>query len=293
MQDIKKLDYKRLLKQYSIILVGTFIFCFGTNLFIVPANLYNGGVVGIAQLIRTIMTDFMGMSKDIELSGIINFLLNIPLLFLAFSKISKNFFVKTLFSIVFQTIFFTAIPIPKTPILEDVLAACVIGGVISGAGVGIILRASGCAGGIDILGFYFSSKYKNFSIGKLSMIVNTILYAICGFIFNIETAIYSVIYIIAFSFIIDKTHLQNINTMAIVFTKCKDVPQRILYDMGRGVTSWNGNGAYTKEETLIFITVISKYEVNQIKEIVYEKDPKAFIIFSEGTGVLGNFEKRL
>lgn len=290
---IKNIDYKRLFKQYFLILLGTFIFCFGTNLFIVPINLYNGGVVGISQLIRTVLIDYLGFNKNIEIAGIINLLLNIPLLIIAFAKISKNFFIKTLFSIIFQTVFFTLIPIPKTPILEDVLAGCVIGGVISGLGIGIILRASGCGGGIDILGFYFSSIYKNFSIGKLSIIINAILYAICAFMFNVETAIYSVIYIIAFSFIIDKTHLQNINTMVIVFTKNKDVPQKILYEMGRGVTSWNGNGAYTKEDTLIFITVISKYEVNQIKEIIYEKDEKAFIIFSEGNAVLGNFEKRL
>lgn len=290
---IKNIDYKRLFKQYFLILLGTFIFCFGTNLFIVPINLYNGGVVGISQLIRTVLIDYLGFNKNIEIAGIINLLLNIPLLIIAFAKISKNFFIKTLFSIIFQTVFFTLIPIPKTPVLEDVLAGCVIGGVISGLGIGIILRASGCGGGIDILGFYFSSIYKNFSIGKLSIIINAILYAICAFMFNVETAIYSVIYIIAFSFIIDKTHLQNINTMVIVFTKNKDVPQKILYEMGRGVTSWNGNGAYTKEDTLIFITVISKYEVNQIKEIIYEKDEKAFIIFSEGNAVLGNFEKRL
>lgn len=293
MQKIKNINYKNIAKQYSIILVGTFIFCFGTNVFIVPANLYNGGVVGVSQVIRTVLTDYMGIGKNIELAGIINFLLNIPLLILAICKISKRFFVKTLFSIVVQTVFFTLIPIPKTPILDDVLASCIIGGVISGAGVGLILRASGCAGGTDILGFYFSGKYKNFSIGKLTIIFNAVLYAVCGFMFNIQTAIYSVVYIIAFSFVIDKTHLQNINTMAIVFTKCKDVPQKILYDMGRGVTTWNGNGAYTKEETLIFITVISKYEIDQIKDIVYEKDPKAFIIFTEGTGVSGNFEKRL
>lgn len=293
MTDIKKLNYKTISKQYSMILIGSFIFCLGTNIFIVPVNLYNGGVVGISQLIRTIMTDFLGFSKNIEIVGIINFLLNIPLLILAFSKISKSFFKKTLFSIIIQTLCFTLIPIPKTPIIDDFLTACIIGGAICGAGVGIILRSSGCSGGIDILGFYFSSKYKNFSIGKINIIVNAVLYVICGIMFNIQIAIYSVIYIIVFSFIIDRTHSQNINTMALVFTKCNDVPERILYEMGRGVTSWNGHGAYTKEETLIFVTVISKYEVNQIKEIVYEKDPKAFIIFSEGTGVLGNFEKRL
>lgn len=78
-----------------------------------------------------------------------------------------------------------------------------------------------------------------------------------------------------------------------IFTKMKNIESGIMSEMGRGVTCWKGEGAYTGEESKILVTVISKYEINQLKRIVLEKDPKAFIIFNEGLSVTGNFEKRL
>ena len=96
-----------------------------------------------------------------------------------------------------------------------------------------------------------------------------------------------------YSLIIDKIHYQNINTTAMIFTKKKCIDDRIMKEMHRGVTQWQGKGAYTNEDSLILVTVISKYEISQLKKIVKEIDPKAFIIFNDGMDVTGNFEKRL
>ena len=224
---------------------------------------------------------------------IINFIINIPLLLIAYKSISKKFFVRTVVSVVSQTIFFTVITVPSTAIIDDPLAACLIGGIITGAGIGITLKAGGSGGGIDILGVYFTQKYKNFSVGKLGIIINSIIYGICAILFELPTAIYSVIYTTFFSLIVDRIHYQNINTTAMIFTKMKNIESGIMSEMGRGVTCWKGEGAYTGEESKILVTVISKYEINQLKRIVLEKDPKAFIIFNEGLSVTGNFEKRL
>ena len=78
-----------------------------------------------------------------------------------------------------------------------------------------------------------------------------------------------------------------------IFTKQLGISEAIMKEMGRGVTNWEGAGAYTNETSYILYVVISKYEVNQIKRIVQKIDPKAFMIFTEGTAVTGNFEKRL
>ncbi|MBP3917338.1 MAG: YitT family protein [Clostridium sp.] len=280
-------------KQYGIIIIGAFLFCLGVNLFISPLDLYNGGVVGISQIIRTIIVDYFPSLKNFEIAGIINFIINIPLLLIAYKSISKKFFVRTVVSVVSQTIFFTVITVPSTAIIDDPLAACLIGGIITGAGIGITLKAGGSGGGIDILGVYFTQKYKNFSVGKLGIIINSIIYGICAILFELPTAIYSVIYTTFFSLIVDRIHYQNINTTAMIFTKMKNIESGIMSEMGRGVTCWKGEGAYTGEESKILVTVISKYEINQLKRIVLEKDPKAFIIFNEGLSVTGNFEKRL
>lgn len=281
------------IKQYGIIIIGAFLFCLGVNLFISPLGLYNGGVVGISQIIRTIIVDYFPSVKNFEIAGIINFIINIPLLLIAYKSISKKFFIRTVVSVISQTIFFTVITIPSTAIIDDPSAACLIGGIITGAGIGITLKAGGSGGGIDILGVYFTKKYKNFSVGKLGIIINAIIYGICAILFELPTAIYSVIYTTFFSMIVDKIHYQNINTTAMIFTKMENIECGIMKEMGRGVTCWNGQGAYTGEESKILVTVISKYEINQLKRIVLEKDPKAFIIFNEGLNVTGNFEKRL
>ena len=281
------------IKQYGIIIIGAFLFCLGVNLFISPLGLYNGGVVGISQIIRTIIVDYFPSVKNFEIAGIINFIINIPLLLIAYKSISKKFFIRTVVSVISQTIFFTVITIPSTAIIDDPLAACLIGGIITGAGIGITLKAGGSGGGIDILGVYFTKKYKNFSVGKLGIIINAIIYGICAILFELPTAIYSVIYTTFFSMIVDKIHYQNINTTAMIFTKKKCIDDRIMKEMHRGVTYWQGKGAYTNEDSLILVTVISKYEISQLKKIVKEIDPKAFIIFNDGMDVTGNFEKRL
>lgn len=283
------------LKTYAIIIAGAFIFAFGVNIFIVPVSLYNGGVIGIAQIIRTIASEIfhLPLPQNFDISGIINFILNIPLLLVAYKSISKKFFLRTVLSVVSQTIFFTLIAIPKEPIIDDILAACLIGGIVSGVGMGITLKAGGSGGGIDILGVYFSKKYSDFSVGKLGIIINGVIYIACAVLFEIPIAIYSVIYAVFYSLIVDKIHYQNINTTVMIFTKKDNVQEKIMSEMGRGVTYWKGNGAYTEENTAILVTVISKYEIPQIKRIIHEKDPKAFIIFNEGMSVSGNFEKRL
>ena len=91
----------------------------------------------------------------------------------------------------------------------------------------------------------------------------------------------------------DKTHYQNINKTAMIFTKNPDVQQKIMQETGRGVTYWKGAGAYTNDETYILVTAFNKYEENQLKKIIYNVDPKAFVIFHEGMDISGNFEKRL
>lgn len=283
------------LKKYAYILIGGFIFAIGVNLFIVPINLYSGGIIGIAQIMRTLCIQNLGLNipSNIDIAGILNFLINIPLFFMAYRSISRRFFIGTLLCVIAQTVSFTIIPIPAVPIIDDMLCACIIGGLISGFGIGIALRSGGSGGGLDILGVYFTKKFENFSVGRLSIFVNIVVYVFCAFIFDVPTAIYSVVYMICFSMMLDRTHYQNINMTAMIFTKNEQVQESIMKETGRGVTFWKGAGAYTRTDTYVLVTVISKYEVSQLKRIIYGLDEKAFVIFNEGMSISGNFEKRL
>nr|WP_317282685.1 YitT family protein [uncultured Sellimonas sp.] len=273
---------------------GGILFAAGVNLFITPLTLYNGGFVGIAQLIRTFLTSTLHLSfGQTDISGIIYFLLNIPLVYLAWKKMGKGFFAKTIITVIIQTAALTFIPIPKSPIIEDYLTACIIGGLVSGFGTGLVLRGGSSGGGQDILGLYFTKKFRNFSVGKMGIIINAFVYGICLCMFNLEIVIYSLIYGVIASVACDRVHIQNINMSVMIFTKKLGISKAIMDEMGRGVTNWDGAGAYTKETSYILFVMISKYEVNQIKRIVRSIDPNAFMIFTEGCSVDGNFEKRL
>ena len=280
-------------KDIAIILGGSVLFSFALNVFIVPLGLYNGGVVGISQLIRTMLVQYARIKVSFDIAGIINFILNLPLFFLAYRYLSKRFFYGSLLSIAAQTVAFSLIPIPQVPILEDPLAACVLGGILGGIGAGSVLITGTCAGGTDIMGVYLALKSKNFSVGKLSLAINILIYLVCAVLFNIPTALYSIIYAAIYSVAMDKVHLQNIEVSLMIFTHDQNIKQIIMKEFVRGVTYWKGQGAYTNTETEVLVTIISKYELDRVRKRVMELDPHAFVIVNEGLKVSGGYGKRL
>ncbi len=285
---------KRAMAQLGWTFLGSLLFALGVNLIIMPLNLYNGGFMGVAQLIRTFVVSVLHVDAgNIDLAGIIFYILNVPLFYLAWKGIGKSFCVRTVIAATMESVLLTVIPIPTEPIISDMLTACIIGGLIAGVGTGLILRGGSSGGGQDIVGILCAKKYPGFSVGKIGIIMNIGVYGICMMLFDIEVVIYSLIYATVTSLAIDKIHIQNINMSVMIFTKKIGIAKAIMEETGRGVTNWEGTGAYTNENTEILYVVISKYEVNQIKRIVQKIDPKAFMIFTEGTAVTGNFEKRL
>ena len=262
----------------AVIIAGSFLYTFGMNYFLIPYGLYSGGGVGIAQVLTYLLgkiIDFGG--KNVY--GIVYFLINIPLLVLAWKGIGKGFLVKTLIGSVAISIFASIIPIPATPIVDSVVASVLIAGIITGFGV---------------IGMWAARKFKNASVGKISLYVNVVVYASLLLMFDIEIVIYSLIYMVFFTLMMDRVHYQNITVRLMIFTKQEGIDQKILKQTGRGVTEWTGVGAYTKEETKIMICCINKFETAEFVEIIHSIDPKAFVIADEGVSVMsGNFEKRL
>lgn len=110
-------------------------------------------------------------------------------------------------------------------------------------------------------------------------------------LFNIEVVIYSLIYGVVYSIACDRVHIQNINMSVMIFTKKLGISRAIMEQLGRGVANWDGAGAYTNQASYILFVVISKYEVNQLKRVARSIDLNAFMIFTEGCSVSGNFEK--
>lgn len=274
---------------------GNLVYCLGFNLLIVPLGLYSGGFMGVSQLAGLLLTEglHLPIPPEANITGIIYFAANIPLFVLGYRVLGKEFVVKTMIMVGMMSAFLVIIPIPDQLIVDDYLTACIIGGIICGAGSGLVLRGRSSAGGQDIIGLCCSKKYPNFSVGKVTIIMNVFVYGICMFLFNMEIVIYSLIYATVLSVAVDRVHIQNINTSVMIFTKKLGISKAIMEQTGRGVTNWDGEGAYTNKTSYILFVMISKYEITQIKKIVRSIDPNAFMIFTEGCSVDGNFEKRL
>ena len=281
------------IKPYVIVIFGSSLFALGVNLLVVPLNLYSSGLLGVSQVLRSIVNLVISSQSQYDWSGYVYFALNIPLYIMAYRSLSHRFFYLSVLSTIVQSIVLVLIPIPQTPLLEDALTSVLVGGLIGGIGIGLCLREGGSGGGFDILGMYYALKTKGGSVGRLSLILNAVVYVICAVLFDIETAIYSILYVTVFTLALDRFHTQNIATHVMIFSQNKEIKKKIISQLRRGVTYWHGYGAYTDHDMDIIVTIISKYEISALKKLVLDMDEHAFIVISEGLHVIGNYEKRL
>ena len=274
----------------ALIILGSLLYAGSVNLFLQPLNLYAGGIPGLSQMLRTLLLPQTG---TIDAAGIINFLLNIPLFILAYQSMNRKLLIGTLISVLTQTMIFTLVKVPAASLLDDKLASIMIAGLVGGFGCGMILSNSGTGGGLDLLGVYLAKRFSWFTVGRLSILFNAVLYTMCAIFFNLTVALYSILFIAFFSFTIDRFHYQNIEIELMIFTHHPELSDVILKKYVRGVTEWEGKGSYTKKDTHVLVTVVAKSEVEQVKKDILAVDPKAFIIVHNHTVVTGGYQKRL
>lgn len=277
-----------------LIIIGTFIYSLSMNLIVIPQGMYSGGFLGIAQLIREgIVRLFPSLVSFGNLEGYIYFALNVPLLILALFNLGKKFFVKTAVCVGFYSLFLAAIPIPEKSIFEERIAACLVGGVLCGIGDGIAL-SSGCSGGgEEIIGLLCAKKNKWFSVGKMAMMINVMVFGIGIFVFNLQSVIYSVLMAVMQYTFVDKVHLQNVFVTMFIVTKAPEMEQLVFDRAGRGVTKWKAEGAYSNEQADVLMTVVSKKEANNLKRELKEHDENVFVMICNDISIIGNFKKRI
>ncbi len=275
--------------------IGALIFAFGMNLFIVPLDLYTAGLLGYAQLARTLVENALGTTFQVDIANIIYYVLNIPIFYLAFKTMGRRFVVCTVLYLSVYSVAATFIPIPAAPLLEDTITCTLIGALVCGAGFGLTLTCGGSLGGIDIVGLAISKRVRWITVGRFGMAANVLLYVGCFFLFSLHTVIYSIIYTAAFCLVVDRFHQQNINLQVLIFTKANDpeVPHRLTEKLGRGITCWDGKGAYTGDALHVFCICTSKFELDDLRSSVYEIDPHAFITVQEGVQIYGNYLRKL
>ena len=280
----------------SIAVAGALIYALGINLFVAPLGLFTGGLMGLCQLLRSLILMVLGIdSLPFELAGILQYAFNVPLLILAYRSMGKVFFRNTLICSTAYAVFASIVPVPPAPIVEDMLTGCLLGGVISGVGSGLALTSGCCGGGLDLLGLYLAKKGAKVTIGRFNLAFNAVLFITCGVLFDLTTLIYSVLNTIFNAMAIDRAHRQSVTVQVLIFTK-EDRPELgrfIMDNLHRGITRWEGKGVYTGEATHILCVCMNKYEIDDLREALTQIDPKAFFIVQEGVHVSRNFERRL
>ena len=269
------------------------LYSLGINLFVVPAGLYTGGIMGLSQLIRTFLLRATGWTPPIDIAGLINYAINLPMLLLAWRKLDRRVVLKTLLSVTGTTVFLSLVP--RMDILSgDQLARCLIGGMLCGGGIGLLLWMGGTSGGMDLLGMMLIKSGSHTSIGHVNLCWNLMLYAICACAFSLSTAIYSILFSFISTTAMDKLHMQNINVEVTVVSKVisPEMEHEILVDLHRGITRYEGVGEYTGEPVHIFYILVTKYEISR-RAIVCKHDPHAFIVAKDGAVVYGNYKRKI
>ncbi|WP_374939780.1 YitT family protein [Bacillus sp. MCCB 382] len=280
----KKIPLKEVVKRTILITIGAVIMAVGLEIFLVPNQVIDGGIVGVSIMLSHI--------TGIKL-GLFIFILNIPFFFIGYKQIGKTFAFSTLYGIVILSISTTFLH-PVAAFTQDILLASLFGGIVLGIGVGMVIRYGGSLDGTEILAI-LSSKRLPFSVGEIIMFVNLFILASAGFVFSWDRAMYSLLaYYVAFK-IIDITikGLDESKSVWIISENYEEIGDALLHRLGRGVTYLKGEGAFSGDDKKVIFCVITRLEEAKLKDIVAEHDPSAFLAIADIAEVRGGrFKKK-
>ncbi|PZE20590.1 YitT family protein [Paenibacillus xerothermodurans] len=280
----QKVTRSKFLRRIFFMITGSILFSVGLEIFLVPNNIIDGGIVGVSIILSHLL--------QIPLAVFL-VILNLPFLLIGYKQIGKTFAVSTLFSVVIMSIGTTLLH-PVAPLTIDPLLAAIFGGVILGIGVGLVIRSGGSLDGTEIVAILFSKKTP-FSVGEIVMFFNLFILSSAGFVFGWDHAMYSLIaYYVAFRMIdITIEGLDQSKSVWIISDESDKIGEAITFRLGRGVTYLNGEGAFSGDDKKVIFSVITRLEEAKLKSIVDEHDPKAFLAIGNIHDVKGGrFKKK-
>lgn len=273
-------------KRIITVILGSLLLAISLNFFLIDANVYASGFTGAAQLISSIFSDFFA----IEIStGILLLVLNIPVLILGWFKVGRGFTIYSIVSVAFTTIFLELLPIVS--MTEDIILNAVVGGVIGGAGVGIVLKLGASTGGMDIVAMILS-RMRDKPIGTYFLMLNGVIIVMAGFLYEPENALYTMLTLYITTVVIDGLHTRHEKVTAMIVTNKAEELQRAIHEkMIRGITILPAKGAYSGADVNMLYLVITRYELYDLETIINEIDPNAFTNIIQTTGIFGFFRR--
>lgn len=270
------------IKKVAIVIIGAFLNAVAMNFFLIPANVYASGFTGAAQLLANILGNMIS-------TGILLFILNVPVIILGFLKVGKVFTLYSFFSVFLMTFFMEVLPVLS--LSDDIMLNAVFGGVIAAIGIGITLKWGASTGGMDIIALVLS-RIKDKPIGSYLFVLNGLIIVTAGFLNGWEKALYTLISLYVTTRIIDAIHTRHEKLTAMIITsKAAEMKKAIHAKLVRGITSLPAKGGFSNEQKEMLMIVISRYELFDLERIIKNVDPKAFTNIVETAGIVGFFRR--
>jgi uncharacterized membrane-anchored protein YitT (DUF2179 family) len=271
----KPLSTARLLLTIAL---GTLLSAAAFNQFLIPNRMLSGGIAGLSIIINN-LTGWP--------TGLMVLLLNIPVLYLGYKHIGGRFILLTSMAVVSFSLLLDLVPVQA--LVDDLLLAAVFGGVVNGLGLGLVLKAGGSTGGTDVIGVIANRKL-GISIGEVLMGFNAIIVAVGALLFDLTSALYTLIAMFVAARIIDTLQTSHGRKSALIVSRSADeIARAVNTKLERGVTFLHGEGAYGHSQLKVILCVLTRYEVAELKAVVLQIDPQAFMTISDTNEIIGRF----
>lgn len=278
-------------KNFLLLLLAGMINAFGVTMFLFPVKLYDSGMSGLSMLLDQITPPGLSLSVFLVL-------LNVPVFIFGLRKQGLTFTLYSIFAVgvysLSSYLIMNVLPVDVSfvsPLAgEDLLLCAIFGGVISGVGSGLTIRSGGAIDGIDVLSVTFAKRI-GISIGSFVLIFNTILYIVCGLVIKSWILpLYSIVTYFVGSKTVDFVvqGFDSSKCAMIVTTKANEITSELSESFKAGGTIVNAKGGYTKEDKQIIYFIVNRFQINRLKAIVHEIDPKAFISLQDVTDIIRN-----
>jgi len=264
------------------IIIGSAVVALAYNLFLIPHHIVPGGAGGVAMILNYFFATPVGLTILV---------VNIPLFLIGIRTFGRAYGVKSIIGIAVSSLLidgFTYI-FHIGSATDNPILACIFGGIMLGAGLGLVFRGGGSTGGSDIVGMVLN-RYTNFSTGTAILVVDFVVISAAGLCFGqFETALYGYLNLYLQTRAIDLVleGLSYTRALFIISDSAQAIAESITSRMNRGATVLNATGAYSQEKKDMVFSVMAKREISRAREIVRETDPHAFVIITDVYEVLG------
>ena len=267
---------------FLLITVGATLAAIALEIFLVPNNIIDGGIIGISIMVSYI--------TKIKLS-VLTFVLNIPFLILGYKQLGKSFLIKAAYAMIVLSLLLEELkPVPE--LTNDVLLATVFGGLLLGIGVGFVIKFGACLDGTEVVAILINKK-TSFSVGQVVMFLNLFIYSTAGFLFGWDRALYSILtYFITFK-IIDMVSegFEQAKAAMIITNHGEEIANSIYKHLGRTVTMLEGEGLISGKKVVLY-AVVTRIEIPELKRIVAADDYSAFVTITDVNEIVGKHIKK-